>query len=513
MNKAAARAFLMLLIITVSLCSMPLPVGHAASPLQITYNGQRIAFAVNPFIRNGTTYVQARPVAETLGFRIDWLDRTRLSLTKSDTTIVLEVDRTSATVNGKPATISPAPLKDGATLFLPLRAIAQLLGYTVAWDQARNTVALTGNGQKPSIPAESPYKIVGYYPSWGLSLKHPLTEQQVSKLSHLNYAFANVSGGQVVLGDPATDVENFKQLKNAKIANPNLRTLISVGGWGWSGGFSDASYSASARSKFAASAVAFIRKYGFDGVDLDWEFPVADGMSTNTMRPDDKHNFTLLLQEIRKQLDSAEKLDGRGYLLTIAAGAFPSYVNNVELAALSGIVDWMNLMTYDFHGDWDHASGLLASLYADSKSPRGQQATDNINAVIDLYVKAGVPAKKLVLGIPFYGRSWTSCDATNNGLYQACDGPTRKMYGYDDLKQQGWINGNGFVRYWNSEAKAPYLYKKTTGTFVSYEDAESIGYKTDYLKARGLGGAMVWELTQDDGNNTLLNKLSGDLGR
>lgn len=514
LNTAALRAALILLLLAVSLCAVPFPAGHAANTIQVTYEGQRIPFAETPFIKNGTTYIQARPLANTLGYVIGWLDQTRFSFAKTGTTVVMETNRAAATVNGKSTTLSAAPVKVGATLFLPLRAVAGQLGYAVAWDAATNTAALKAiGGNKPTTPAANPYKVVGYYPSWGPALDQPLSRIQVSKLTHLNYAFANIRDGEVVLGDPANDAVNFAQLKQVKAANPNLRALISIGGWAWSGSFSDVAYTAASRQKFAASAVRFVRQYGFDGVDLDWEFPVAGGLAGNVERAVDKTNFTLLLQEVREQLDAAGKTDGKSYLLTIASAAFPEYVSNVELAKIAPLVDWMNLMTYDFHGSWDDASGHLSALYADPNSPKGSNASDNINAIVALYLKAGVPAKKIVLGVPFYGRSWTSCDGANQGLYQACDGPTRGMYSYEQIKENGWIDANLFTRYWSDSAKVPYLYKKTTGTFVSYEDAESIGYKTSYVKSRGLGGAMIWEMTQDDDKHTLLNALAAGLGR
>lgn len=528
MKHAVLRAFLIALIITASTYAISPPPSHAEKSVQVTYNGDRIVFSENPFISNGMTYIQARPFAQSLGFRIDWLDRTRLSLTKPGTTIVMEVDRTAAIVNGVKTSISPAPRKVGATLFVPLRAIAEKMNYAVSWHQAVNSVSITDRtapnappsaapspspGTQPNLPTTGSYKLIAYYPSWGFYLNEPLSKQPVSQLTHINYAFANVKDGQVVLGEPDADIQNFKQLKLLKAANPKLRALISVGGWTWSGQFSDAALTSASRQKFAASGVKFMKQYGFDGVDIDWEYPVQGGLTGNKERPEDKRNFTLLLQEIRNQLNAAEKSDGRDYLLTIAGGAFPGYSKNVEISAVAQAVDWINLMTYDYHGPWDDSSNHNAPLYADSKDPSRANAGNNIDAVVDQYLKSGVPADKLVLGVPFYGRSWTSCGPANQGLYQDCNGPTRKMYSYEQIKEQDWINANGFARYWNSEAKAPYLYKKTTGTFVSYEDAESIGYKTSYLKSRGLGGAMIWEITQDDDNHTLLNKLAGDLNK
>ncbi len=520
MKHVVFRTILIVLFITATIYAVSPPRSHAEKSVQVTYNGDRIVFSENPFISNGNTYIQIRPFAQTLGFRIDWIDRTRLSLTKPGTNIMMEVDRTTAIVNGVKTSISPAPKKVGSTLFVPLRAIAETMNYAVSWQQAVNTASITDRNApnaapspSPSTPAARSYKVIAYYPSWGIYMQEPLTKQPASQLTHINYAFANVKDGQVALGDPDADLQNFKHLKQLKAANPSLRALISVGGWTWSGPFSDAALTSQSRQKFAASAVAFIKQYGFDGVDIDWEYPVQGGLAGNKERPEDKRNFTLLLQEIRNQLDSAEKSDGRDYLLTIAGGAFPGYLNNVEISSIASTVDWVNLMTYDYHGPWDDSSNHNAPLYADSQDPSRANKSNNIDAIVDHYLKAGAPANKLILGVPFYGRSWTSCGPDNQGLYRDCDGPTRKMYSYEQIKNQGWINANGFVRYWNSQAKVPYLYKKTTGTFVSYEDAESIGYKTSYVKSRGLGGAMIWEITQDDENYTLLNKLASDLNR
>jgi chitinase len=201
--------------------------------------------------------------------------------------------------------------------------------------------------------------------------------------------------------------------------------------------------------------------------------------------------------------------DKQNYLLTIAAGAFPGYIRNTEMSEVSDTVDWVNLMTYDFHGDWDDVSGHHAPLYDEA----GEASTGmlSVNDTVKAFMDAGIPARKLVMGIPFYGRSWTECGVTNNGLGQACGKGAKGViadgiHEYGNLEKQGWLNGNGFVRYWSDNAKVPWLYKKSTGTFVTYEDPESIRYKTDYVKAKGLGGAMLWELSQDP-NRTLLNAV------
>lgn len=170
-------------------------------------------------------------------------------------------------------------------------------------------------------------------------------------------------------------------------------------------------------------------------------------------------------------------------------------------------------MTYDYHGNWEMKSNHNAPLYADPAD--STSAKSNIHNTVNTFLNEGVPANKLVLGIPMYGRGWTGCAQTNQGLYQTCKdvskGTTANgIHEYDELEKMGWINGNGFVRYWNDSAKVPWLYKKTTGTLIVYEDPESIAYKAGYIRLKGLGGAMLWEISQDD-NHTLLNKLVSSL--
>jgi chitinase len=357
-----------------------------------------------------------------------------------------------------------------------------------------------------------------------------VSELDAAHLTHINYAFASIQDGKVVPGDAWTDTKNpfpgdctsstclkgnFNQLNKLKKANPNLRTLISIGGWTWSGQFSDAALTVASRAKFADSAVQFIRTYGFDGVDLDWEYPVGGGLSSNKARPADKTNFTLLLQAIRGKLDAAQKQDGRTYLLTIAAGAFPEFLNYTEMSQVQKLVDWVNLMTYDYHGDWDKIAGHQAPLYADTNNPSSSDAKSNIDSTVKAFEAAGVPAKKLNMGIPLYGRGWTGCSSTGQGLYQACTGITEGEYAkgihdYSSLEKQGLIGGHGYVRYWSNSAKVPWLFNKATGTFISYEDPESIAYKAQYIRAKGLGGATLWELGQDL-NHTLQTKLYNSL--
>lgn len=531
MKKKMLNSILILLFALIGFSTIPITSSHADSVIQVTYNDNDIIFGTNPVAKNGTIYVETRPFLKPLGLQVSWISNTKFRLSKPGLIIDMEVNSTTAYVNHSKVSLSAAPIKIGATLFLPVRPLANVTKHTVLWTSATNTLSIYSPSNPVPAPAkQSTYKVVAYYSSWGTYSKSEVSHMDASLLTHINYAFANIKEGKVVLGDSWADGEkpfpgdctnngclrgNFNQLLQLKKANPHLKTLISVGGWTWSGQFSDAALTASSRTKFADSAVKFIRDYGFNGVDLDWEYPVSGGLAANKTRLADKQNFTLLLQTIRDKLNTAQKQDGKTYLLTIAAGAFPGYVNNTEIGKISQIVDWINLMTYDYHGDWEKASNHQAPLFADPEESNKANAKSNIDYTVHTYLKAGVPSNKLVLGIPLYGRSWTGCGVNNQGMYQTCTGVAAGViadgiHEYGNLEKQGWINGKGFVRYWNNSSKVPWLYNKATETFISYEDPESIAIKASYIKSTGLGGAMLWEANQDF-NHTLQKKLAASL--
>ncbi|WP_425464938.1 glycosyl hydrolase family 18 protein [Paenibacillus dokdonensis] len=419
--------------------------------------------------------------------------------------------------------------------------------------------------------AGSNYRIVGYFPSWGIyGRSYNVSNIDVSKVTHINYAFAdicwdgkhgnpstdsgnpnkqtwpctttgiplqqgNVPNGSIVLGDPDADAlrptsggpttgcwadaacGNFGALRNLKAANPQLKTILSVGGWTWSNRFSDTAATDATRKTFAKSAVDSLRAYGFDGVDLDWEYPNVEAIPGNSYRPEDKQNYTLLLQEIRSQLDAAGAQDGKYYILTIASGASQTFVDNTELAKIAQIVDWINIMTYDFHGgSWEGTTSHNTGLYGDPKDP---YLANNffVDGAIQAYQRAGVPMNKLVLGLEFMARGWKNCPPgpDNDGQFQTCtpdQGAVYKwspvgtwddsnsgntgVFDYGDIAAN-YVNKNGYTRYWNSTAKVPYLYNPNTKIFISYDDTESLGYKTDYIKNKYLGGAMFWEFSSD----------------
>jgi len=297
----------------------------------------------------------------------------------------------------------------------------------------------------------------------------------------------------------------FNQLLKLKKKYPDLKILISVGGWNGSGMFSEIAQDQASRQKFVQSCIElYLDKWGeiFDGIDIDWEYPVSGGAKKG--QPADKQNFTLLLEEFRKQLDAKERTTKKDYLLTIAAPAGPDIYKNLELDKIPTYLDWINIMTYDFHGAWDKVTNFNAPLYKSSRDPsKNPTVRDqfNVDAAVQAYLKAGIPAEKLVMGVPFYGRGWMGVADQNNGLFQAASGPAKGnlepgAFDYATIKKTFVPT---YTRFWHEEAKVPWLFNPTTGIMISYDDPESVGIKADYVKENSLGGIMFWELSQDGG--------------
>jgi chitinase len=343
-------------------------------------------------------------------------------------------------------------------------------------------------------------RIVGYYASWAAYSGFTPDKIDASKLTNVNYAFADIGKDlKITMGAPDTDPSNFRLLNALKEKHPGLRTSISIGGWSGSGRFSDAALTEVSRTVFAESCVAFMKKYGFDGVDIDWEYPVGGGLSGNVGRSEDKHNFTLLLQKLREKLDEQAATDHKHYLLTIAAGAGDSFLNNIELSKIQNYLDYVLLMTYDFHGTWDPYTDLVAPLY--DNTDVSKQYKSSTDSVIKEWDAASFPMDKLIMGVPFYGYKYTSANSSGRGLYSSYSSAASVNY---DKIVKNYLNKNGYTRYFHSQSKVPWLYNGST--FISYEDPESIGFKTDYIKSKKLGGAMIWELSQDS-DGVLLDAL------
>jgi chitinase len=376
---------------------------------------------------------------------------------------------------------------------------------------------LTSAGQLATQVSAPPSRVVGYLASWAVRTRGAaIADLPARQLTHIFYAFADIaSDGSVVLGNRCVDVGacgrgaplparargNFGELLRLKARYPHLRIAISVGGWGGSGRFSDAALTDAARRKFAASAVElFIRRWPgvFDGIDVDWEFPVQGGLQGNVERPVDRENFTLLLAELRRELDAQGKKDNRHYELTIAASARPSEIANIELSRIVPLLDFIGVMTYDYHTGGSIAH-FNAPLFAAANDPTPDL---NVDASIRAFLGGGVPASKLLIGIPFFARAYGGVPNINAGLLQPSKGPP-KDWGESD---GGWrrlsrtrLIDPRYARHWEPRARVPWLFDAKAGTWISYDDPESVRAKMDYVREHKLGGVIIWELSADDG--------------
>ena len=326
------------------------------------------------------------------------------------------------------------------------------------------------------------------------------------KLTHINYAFANIKDGKVVEGF-ARDGENLEVLTGLRGVNPELKILVSVGGWTWSGGFSDAVLTPDSRRLFVDSAVRYVVDHDLDGFDVDWEYPGLRG-NGNVHRPEDRENFTAVMSELRSALDTAGRARGRRYLLTFAAGAFPDFLAHIEMDKVQAVVDFVNLMTYDFReADNDPRAGHHAPLYRNPDDPEPLSS----DSVVRDFLAAGVPPHKLVMGVPFYGRVWGGVQGTGDGLWQPGGPPSERLdTSYGALS--ALIGKDGFVRHFDTWAQVPYLWNAEKRLFVSYDDPQSLTVKSRYIREHGLGGAMFWEYTEDP-TGALLGTLFDGLRR
>jgi chitinase len=371
--------------------------------------------------------------------------------------------------------------------------------------------------QGRTAPARSAV-IAGYVAPWKARAGGPgIRTIPVRELTHLMYAFGTVSTeGLAELADRCLDAGacdgislssplggNFAQLAELKRDNPQLRILISLGGWNGSKYFSAAAAMPLSRERFARSVIdAFFRPYPglFDGVDIDWEFPVSGGRAENLVHPEDRPNFTLLIAELRRQLDEFSASEHRELELTIAVSAVPDKIVNLEAAALARLVDRLHLMAYDYRAGSAFA-GFNAPLFACAGDPDPDL---NVDASVNALIRAGVPPAKVALGVAFYGRAVADVPQENGGLFQKGAAASEEWGGSDGIDYRDIVARRpeelGFRRYWSDEAQVPWLYDAERRIWISYDDPLSIARKTMYAAGRGLAGIMIWDLFADDGS-------------
>jgi chitinase len=322
-------------------------------------------------------------------------------------------------------------------------------------------------------------------------------------LTRINYAFANIRDGKMVPGF-SHDAENLALLTGLRKTNPSLKVLVSVGGWLWSGGFSDVSLTPQSRAIFITSVSDFLTRYDLDGLDIDWEYPGMAGAG-HIFRDEDKANFTLLLKELRAEFDLQQKNGKRRMMLSIAAGGSDEFVAHTEMGEVQKYVDTVNLMSYDYYEpESDKITGHHAPLFTNPADPKKISADASVLA----FEAAGVPASKIVLGLPFYGHIWGGVPDHDDGLFQAGQAIPNAYSPYSKIVDE--MKTGEFKRFWDPIASAPYLYNARKRIFITYEDPQSISAKCAYVTQQKLGGVMFWDYSGDP-SGVLLDTINKEL--
>lgn len=342
------------------------------------------------------------------------------------------------------------------------------------------TAMLTGFVYTGTVAAQATannFKVIAYYSSNAGSID----SFPIEKLTHIIYSFCHLKGDRLNVDDKA-DSLTIQKLVSLKSRNTRLKVLLSLGGWGGCATCSDVFSTTAARETFALSVKELATYFKTDGIDLDWEYPTIEGPPGHAYKPEDKDNFTALIQQLRNTLGQQQEI-------SFAAGGFKKYLTDaVDWKAIMPLLDYVNLMNYDMvHGN-STRTGHHTPLY-----PTPEQ-NESVDACVKYLLSIGVPARKMVIGAAFYGRSWINVPGKNNGLYQP--GQFKSFLPYNVFDQM--INTkNGFRFYYDAQAQASYAYNPATKTFATFDDKQSIAKKTNYAMEHGLGGIMFWELSND----------------
>jgi chitinase len=335
----------------------------------------------------------------------------------------------------------------------------------------------------------------------------------LDKLTHIIFSFTEVIGNEMKFPDDTLGIM-LKQLVKEKKKHRNLKVMVACGGWGGSGGFSEMTRSEENRKKFVESVAQFIKHYKLDGLDIDWEYPGMPGIG-NPYIPEDRENFTSLMKELREAMDKICKHQ----VLTFAVAGWQEFFDHVELDKVMKYATYMNVMSYDLAGGDDtytsHHTNLGLVTMEDLKgTPAYDKITEegdstkpwSAEKIISFCISKGVNPAQIIIGGAFYGKGWIGVPPENNGLYQQNRGQWRERNSYATIREIR-EDKNGFVRHWDSIAKAPYLYNAADSIFVSYEDTVSIRLKTEYAIKTGLAGIMFWSLGSDAAEDGLVDAI------
>ncbi|HXM56411.1 MAG TPA: glycoside hydrolase family 18 protein [Candidatus Dormibacteraeota bacterium] len=389
---------------------------------------------------------------------------------------------------------------------------------------------------------------VAYFVQWGIYarqyfVKNVATSGQAARLTTINYAFGGISAdGTCTSLDTWADFQrpvgadesvdgvadapgqalngNFNQLRKLKAQFPHLRVVMSLGGFTGSTFFSDVALTPQSRQKFVASCLDMFIAGNlpsgagagagvFDGIDIDWEWPVNAAAEGTHARPEDRANFTLLLAEFRRQLDALGRQAHQHYVLTAFLPADPAKIaSGFEVPQIFRSLDWATVQGYDLHGTWESTTNFQSALF----SPSGDPSTPtrfSVDLAIQSYLARHAPARKLVLGVPFYSRGWTGVTNANHGLFQPSTGAAPGTFeaGVDDFKVVA--ARPGFQLFRDRRDGVAWLFDGTT--FWTFDDPTALREKMAYVTDHRLGGAMAWSLDADDAQASLVRALDAGL--
>ncbi|XP_063916520.1 probable chitinase 10 [Zophobas morio] len=352
------------------------------------------------------------------------------------------------------------------------------------------------------------YKVVCYYTNWSqyrVKIGKFTPEDIIPDLcTHIIFAFGWLKKGKLSSFESNDETKDgkvglYERIQKLKKANPNLKTLLAIGGWSFgTQKFKDMASTRYARQTFIFSAIPFLRDRGFDGLDIDWEYPKGS---------DDKKNYVLLLKELREAFEAeAQEIKKPVLLLSAAVPVGPDNIKGgYDVPAVGTYLDFINLMAYDFHGKWERETGHNAPLHSPSSDSQYQKQL-NVEHAANLWVKLGAPKEKMVIGMPTYGRSFTLSNTAKFGVHSPASGGGKegtytKESGFLAYYEVCEMLHNGATYIWDEEMKVPYVVNGDQ--WIGFDDEKSIRHKMKWIKDNGFAGAMVWTIDMDDFSGTV----------
>lgn len=418
---------------------------------------------------------------------IAYLDETIPGVTDSNLTLPTILGSARLTwTSSDPATISPSGVvsRNRVDTSVALSCKIKLKGKTGTFDK---TVLVLKYDLK--LLTDKKLTFTYLYDSAGFQ---GFRTGDLDKIDVINYAFAGINNNQLVFTLP-----NYQTVIPAA-HEKGVWVVLAIGGWG-ADGFSNAALTPSSRQTFVTSVMSAISKYKLDGIDLDWEYPTSTAGGQITGRPEDKHNFTLLLADLRQAMDQYDP----DLILSAAVPAGTWAVNTCyEPALINQYLDYLHIMSYDLIDYATYITMHHTNLYSSPYNPI------SANTGILAYSAAGIDISKMALGIAFYGHLYVTTEPGDNGIGAASVASQKATITYSRIASD-YLSNSAYTFYWDDTAKAGWLYGNNV--FISYDEPQSIAEKCTYAINNNLAGVMVWQYAQDDASSTLLNAIYANI--